>query len=147
MSSKVMSAKAVSNRDSISRNRYLLDTHTFIWLAVDDPRLSDPARACAAESENQLLLSVASVWEMAIKKSLGRLELAVSLPEFLKDQLAALVTQLLDIRSEHALLVEGLPFHHRDPFDRLLVAQAIRENLIVIGADRSFDKYAVRRLW
>jgi PIN domain nuclease of toxin-antitoxin system len=147
MSSEALSGKTLSNRASISRNRYLLDTHTFIWLAVGDSRLSDEARACVAEPENQLLLSVASIWEMAIKKSQGRLELTVSLSDFVKDQLAALVTQLLDIRSEHALLVEGLPFHHRDPFDRLLVAQAIRENLIVVGADRSFDKYGVRRLW
>ena len=127
--------------------QYLLDTHTFIWLASDDPHLSKTAKACIAESGNQLFLSVASVWEMAIKKSLGRLELSISLRDFLDDQLVALATQLLEIRSEHALLVEGLPFHHRDPFDRLLVAQAIKENLTVLGADTSFDKYGVRRLW
>lgn len=129
------------------RSRYLLDTHCFIWLAVDDPRLTDAARSCVAESENQLFLSVASVWEMAIKKSLGRLELKISLRDFVEHQLGALATQLLEIRSEHALLVEGLPFHHRDPFDRLLVAHAIRENLTVLGADSSFDKYGVRRVW
>ena len=127
--------------------QYLLDTHTFIWLASDDPRLSKTAKTCVADSENRFFLSVASVWEMAIKKSLGRLELAISLRDFLDDQLGALATQLLEIRSEHALLVEGLPFHHRDPFDRLLVAQAIKENLTVLGADSSFDKYGVRRLW
>ena len=128
-------------------SQYLLDTHTFIWLASDDPRLSKTAKTCIAESGNQFFFSVASVWEMAIKKSLGRLELTISLRDFLDDQLVALATQLLEIRSEHVLLVEGLPFHHRDPFDRLLVAQAIKENLTVLGADASFDKYGVRRLW
>ena len=126
---------------------YLLDTHTFLWLATEDERLSPTARELVLDPRNDLFLSVASVWEMAIKKSLGRMELAIPLSRLVEEQLKHLRTSLLEIRCEHALLVETLPFHHRDPFDRLLVAQAIEESLPLLSADRQLDAYPVDRVW
>ncbi len=126
---------------------YLLDTHTFLWLATEDEGLSPTARELALDPRNDLFLSVASVWEMAIKKSLGRMELTVPLSRLLAEQLRQLRTTLLEIRCEHALLVETLPFHHRDPFDRLLVAQAIEESLPLLSADTQLDAYPVDRVW
>ncbi len=126
---------------------FLLDTHTFLWLATDDKRLSRTARELVLDPASKLFLSVGSVWEMAIKKSLGRIELAIPLSRLVEEQLKHLRTNLLEIRCEHALLVETLPFHHRDPFDRLLIAQAIEENLPLLSADRKLDPYPVDRVW
>ena len=125
----------------------LLDTHTFLWLATDDGRLSQTARELVIDPATQLFLSVGSIWEMAIKKGLGRIELAIPLSRLVEEQLKDLRTNLLEIRCEHALLVETLPFHHRDPFDRLLVAQAIEEKLSLLSADEQLDAYPVYRVW
>jgi len=125
----------------------LLDTHTLIWLATDDARISEKARRLVGDLKNDLYLSVASVWELAIKKSLGKIDLQMPLAAFVQSQTEALNLRRLDIHSEHALLVEGLPFHHRDPFDRMLVAQALHEGLSILGADSVFDSYSVKRLW
>lgn len=125
----------------------LLDTHTFLWLATDDGRLSQTARELVIDPATQLFLSVGSIWEMAIKKGLGRIELAIPLSRLVEEQLKDLRTNLLAIRCEHALLVETLPFHHRDPFDRLLVAQAIEEKLSLLSADEQLDAYPVDRVW
>ena len=126
---------------------YLLDTHTFLWLATEDERLSPTARELVLDPRNDLFLSVGSIWEMAIKKSLGRMELTGPLSRLVAEQLKQLRTSLLEIRREHALLVETLPFHHRDPFDRLLVAQAIEESLPLLSADEQLDAYPVDRVW
>ena len=128
-------------------NAYLLDTHTFLWLATEDERLSPTARELVLDPATDLFLSVGSVWEMAVKKSLGRMELTVPLSRLVAEQLKQLRTSLLEIRREHALLVETLPFHHRDPFDRLLVAQAIEERLPLLSADSQLDAYPVERVW
>ena len=125
----------------------LLDTHTFLWLATDDGRLGDAAHEIVRDPATDLFLSVASVWELAIKKSLGRMDLTIPLSQFIEDQLKHLRTSLLDVRCDHALQVETLPFHHRDPFDRLLIAQAIVENLPLLSADRQLDPYPVNRIW
>ena len=125
----------------------LLDTHTLIWLATDDARISERARTLVGDLKYDLYLSVASVWELAIKKSLGKIDLQMPLAAFVKSQAGALNLRRLDIHSEHALLLEGLPFHHRDPFDRMLVAQALHEGLSILGADSVFDSYSVKRLW
>ena len=126
---------------------YLLDTHTFLWLATDDQRLSQTARQRVLDPTTELFLSVGSVWELAIKKSLGRVELTVPLSWLVDEQLKHLRANLLNIRREHALLVESLPFHHRDPFDRLLIAQAIAEDLSLLSADHQLDPYTVTRVW
>ncbi len=125
----------------------LLDTHTLIWLATDDARISEQARTLVADLKNDLYLSVASVWELAIKKSLGKIDVQMPLAAFVEGQTGALNLRRVDILSQHALLVEGLPFHHRDPFDRMLVAQALHEGLRILGADPGFESYSFKRLW
>jgi len=132
---------------SIGDGRYLLDTHAFLWMAGAPEKLGAAARECIEATASELFLSVASVWEMAIKKSLGRLDLPSELPDFLAEQLAATRTSLLEVRSEHALRVETLPWHHRDPFDRLLVAQASFEKLTLLSQDEALDDYESRRVW
>lgn len=132
---------------SDASERFLLDTHTFLWMASEPKRLGPAARRKIESSAAELLLSVASVWEMAIKSSLGKLSLDEPLGDFLQEQLAALRVRILDIRSEHALRVESLPWHHRDPFDRLLVAQAMFEATPVLSRDSTLDAYDVERLW
>jgi PIN domain nuclease of toxin-antitoxin system len=127
--------------------RYLLDTHTFLWLASDDPRLSSRAREVFLNEESEILLSIASVWELAIKASLGRLAFMLPLPQFIEQQIDAMGLQLLPIALQHVLAVETLPFHHRDPFDRLLIAQSTCERAVVLGTDEAFDAYGVERVW
>jgi PIN domain nuclease of toxin-antitoxin system len=132
---------------STAEERYLLDTHTFVWMASAPEWLGTEARERIESPANELFLSVASVWEIAIKSSLGKLELPAALPAFLEEQLASTRTTILDVRSEHAVRVEDLPWHHRDPFDRLLVAQARFESLPLLSRDSAFDAYAVERIW
>jgi PIN domain nuclease of toxin-antitoxin system len=127
--------------------RLLLDTHTFLWWVADDARLSARGRASIADRQNRCLVSVASCWEMAIKVSLGKLGLTVSVDRFIPEQLAANAFELLPLELGHAARVSVLPFHHRDPFDRLLVAQALIEGLAIVSADRIFRRYGVKRLW
>ena len=88
-----------------------------------------------------------SIWEIAIKASLGKLEISGTVGAFVEEQLEATRTRMLEVRAEHAVRVEGLPWHHRDPFDRLLVAQAGFEKLPILGKDATFDDYAVERVW
>lgn len=128
-------------------DRFLLDTHTFLWMAGDPGRLGPRAREVIESGSARLWLSTASIWEMAIKSSLGKLELSSALSDFLGEQLEATRTSLLDIRAEHAVRVEKLPWHHRDPFDRLLIAQALFEKVPILGRDSEFDAYLVQRLW
>lgn len=132
---------------STDEERYLLDTHTFLWMASAPERLGEAARARIEAAPTDLILSVASVWEMAIKSSLNKLDLPASLPAFLEEQLASTRTRLLDVRAEHAVRVEDLPWHHRDPIDRLLVAQARFESLPLLSRDSAFDAYAIERIW
>lgn len=127
--------------------RLLLDTQAFLWLADDDARLPAGLRERLAEPEIDLLLSVAAIWEMAIKRSLGKLATSLPLGELVATQCEAMVVSILDVRREHALAVESLPFHHRDPFDRLLVAQALSEDLAIVSGDAAFDRYPVERVW
>ncbi len=128
-------------------DRHLLDTHTFLWMASAPDRLGDEAREVVDRPASQLFLSVASVWEMAIKSSLGKLELPSPLGVFLEEQLQAIRALVLDVRAQHALAVEDLPWHHRDPFDRLLAAQARFEGLKILSRDSAFDAYGVARTW
>lgn len=127
--------------------KLLLDTQVFLWMLSDAPELSSKARRLAVDSENVLYLSLASVWEMAIKLSLGKLKLAEPIQSFITEELLENDIQLLEIGFRHAARVADLPFHHRDPFDRLLISQAQVENLSILSADRVFDRYEVRRLW
>ena len=127
--------------------RLLLDTHAFLWFIAGDQRLSAKARSLIEDYDNSILLSIASVWELAIKASLGRLELAEPIGTLVPAQLSANFVELLQISLPHALRVTGLPFHHRDPFDRLLVAQALEDQLPIVSIDQTFDSYGVERIW
>lgn len=127
--------------------RLLLDTHAFLWWVGDAPELSAKARAAIGKADNPCFVSLASCWEMAIKASLGKLTLAQPVERFVPEQIAANGFQLLAIDFRHVGRVESLPFHHRDPFDRLLVAQAISEKLTLVSADASLSAYGVKRLW
>jgi PIN domain nuclease of toxin-antitoxin system len=126
--------------------KLLLDTHTFLWFIEDSPKLSTEAKGLL-ESEADLLLSVASVWEMAIKISIGKLSLPSPFDEFVSEQLSKNTIELFPIGLAHLGLVSTLPFHHRDPFDRLLIAQAITEQYPIVSIDDKFDAYPVKRLW
>ena len=127
--------------------RFLLDTHTFLWFAGGNPRLDDYARQLIENPEIGRLLSIASLWEMAIKVSLGRLYLGLPFEDLIPEQMRLNGIQLLGIELEHVTPVTTLPFHHRDPFDRLLVAQAMVEQMPIVSADPAFDAYPIERLW
>ncbi|MDZ7656963.1 MAG: type II toxin-antitoxin system VapC family toxin [Sulfurimicrobium sp.] len=127
--------------------RLLLDTHVFLWWVNDAPELSAKARAAIRKGQNECFLSVASAWEMAVKVSTGKLALSQSVERFIPEQLAANGFRLLEIDFRHAARVESLPFHHRDPFDRLLVAQAMSEKMTVISADAALSEYGIKRIW
>ena len=127
--------------------RLLLDTHAFLWFVAGDARLSPGARRRIADSRHDKHLSVASLWEIAIKKSIGKLELEVSLDELVDDGAVDNGILLLDIERKHALGVAELAFHHRDPFDRLLVSQAMSEQMAIVSRDTTFDAYPVKRVW
>lgn len=124
----------------------LLDTHALIWFFNGDKQLSSVARA-AIEKENVInYVSIVSIWEIAIKISLGKLELKAPFTE-INNQLTSNNFIILPIQVEHALLVSNLPFYHRDPFDRLLIAQALQNDLTIISRDERFAAYSVSLTW
>ena len=125
----------------------LLDTHTFIWFVEGDTRLSETAQALIAEPSNEISVSIASLWEMAIKVSIGKLNFSQPFDVLIPSQLATNDMTILDISLNHLFVVTQLPFHHRDPFDRLLIAQSLVDNLPLIGIDGMFDSYGVNRMW
>jgi PIN domain nuclease of toxin-antitoxin system len=127
--------------------KLLLDTHSFLWFIGGSDRLSSTARSLIEDSDNQPLLSMASLWEMAIKVSIGRLKLSLPFEELIPEQMDLNGIDVLDIRTEHVARVVHLPFHHRDPFDRLLIAQAKVESVPIVGADEAFDAYTITRMW
>lgn len=125
----------------------LLDTHGFLWFCQGDPLLSVSAKALIENPANRKLVSVASCWEIAIKAGLGKLTLGEPSRTYLPNALARTGFDLLGISLAHATEVEGLPLHHRDPFDRLLIAQALIEVVPIVSGDGAFDAYGVQRLW
>ena len=127
--------------------RVLLDTHAFLWWVQDAGVLSKRARAVIAEPENECFLSLASCWEIAIKLSLGNLKLSAPIERFIPEQLMINGFRQLDIGFRHIARVASLAFHHRDPFDRLLAAQALEDGLTVVSADTVFRRYGVKRVW
>lgn len=127
--------------------RLLLDTHSFLWFVTADPKLSASAQRLIATGTNEPPLSVACVWEIAIKMSIGRLPRPAPLHTFIPQQLRVNRIEVLPIELRHTFEVARLPLHHRDPFDRLLVAQALVENLPIISVDTVFDSYPIQRLW
>lgn len=127
--------------------RLLLDTHSFLWFIAGSDKISVAARDLIEDSANEPSLSMASLWEMAIKVSIGKLKLAQPFEKLIPEQMKLNGIGMLNIRVEHVSQVVQLPFHHRDPFDRLLIAQAQVEGMPIVGADEAFDAYTVTRMW
>jgi PIN domain nuclease of toxin-antitoxin system len=127
--------------------RALLDTHTFLWWNMDDPQLSAAARAFIADGGNELFLSAASAWEIAIKTARGKLSLPEPPEKYVASRLALHCFQPMPVQLSHALRVYDLPELHRDPFDRLLIVQSQMEGMPILTADENIRRYAVEVLW
>ena len=127
--------------------KILWDTHTFLWFVNGSPLLSSFARNLIESPTSVNLLSMASVWEMAIKHSTGKLSFSQPFEVFVPQQIALNGIEVLGIKQEHVNVIATLPLHHKDPFDRLLVAQCIVEQIALISVDAAFDAYPVQRRW
>lgn len=125
----------------------LLDTHVFLWAINEPNRLSPAAKTIIADADNTLFFSAASAWEIAIKTQLGKLKLPEQAETYILRHMSTASIDPLPIELSHALRVASLPLHHRDPFDRLLVAQAQQEKLSIITADPLIGQYAVKVIW
>ncbi len=127
--------------------KILLDTHDVLWFLLDDPRLSVVALGLITNPANQKLISPASYWEIAIKIRLGKYTLPVDFEPFMTDQIARNHFTIVPITVANTAVLTTLALHHRDPFDRLIVAQAMVEGVPLVSADSAFDAYRVTRLW
>jgi PIN domain nuclease of toxin-antitoxin system len=125
----------------------LLDTNCFLWFITDNEKMSDHARIFLADLDNELNLSIASLWEMAIKISIGKLVLMQPFEQLIPDQMQKNGIHLLPIQTRHLSTLLSLPFHHRDPFDRLIMSQAITEEIPLISSDTILKKYDVKLIW
>jgi PIN domain nuclease of toxin-antitoxin system len=127
--------------------KFIADTQAFLWFVTDSPRLSRRAKELLEAADSERLFSIASVWEIAIKTSIGKLSLAKPFAEFIPEQLQRNGFEILGLTVEHTAKVAVLPLHHRDPFDRMLVAQGLAESLPLLSCDDRLDAYGVQRLW
>ena len=127
--------------------KLLLDTHALLWFFSGNTKISETAKVLIENPQNHKFISIASIWEMAIKQSQGKLDLEVTAAQYIKEKLAMDDFSLLPIKIEHLELVSSLPFHHRDPFDRLLISQSITEQIPILSSDKAFDQYPVKRIW
>jgi PIN domain nuclease of toxin-antitoxin system len=127
--------------------KVLVDTHTFIWALLHDHRLTVKAKQVLRSDEYELVFSLVSLWEIAIKIKTGKLNTIGSSVGYIRDEMDAYGMELLPIRYEHVLQLEVLPAHHGDPFDRLLIAQAIAESLPILTDDAKFRSYPVKLIW
>jgi PIN domain nuclease of toxin-antitoxin system len=127
--------------------RVLLDTHAFLWAISDPGLLSSAALTAIRNGGNDVLVSIVTPWEIAIKVSIGKLTLSEKFDVLLPREIAANNFRLLGVELAHTAAVIALPYHHRDPFDRLLIAQALVEAIPIISADGLFDAYGVSRIW
>lgn len=127
--------------------RFILDTHTFLWYIRNDPKLSVRAAALLEDADSDVVLSVASLLEIAIKVSTGKLRIGTPMTRFVAEKVDALSIERLPIKPTHLDILMTLPFHHRDPFDRLIAAQCLAEGVPVLSRDDAFDDYGVARLW
>jgi PIN domain nuclease of toxin-antitoxin system len=125
----------------------LLDTHTVLWFWWDDPQLSGTAKALICDPANRKLVSLATPWEVAIKVSRKKLTIGGMFSGFFDQHMVRTYFEWLPIATKHLDFVADLPFHHNDPFDRLIIAQARSEGLPVVSADPQFDPYGVQRYW
>ena len=129
--------------------RLLLDTHTLIWFFAGNSQLSATARILIEDEDNNKLVSIASIWEMAIKESKGHLNLSLPLHEYIAQKLSLEDFNLLNINLDHLSQIVTMPFYHKDPFDRLLIAQAIMEGIPILSKDSAFDAYSknLKLIW
>jgi PIN domain nuclease of toxin-antitoxin system len=127
--------------------RLILDTHVFLWWIIDSPQLSSRVRDVMRNQANELFLSVASAWEIAIKVNLGRLRLPDRPDRFIPGQLMKNAIEPLPVEMSHALHVSRLPAIHRDPFDRIIIAQSILEKMAVVTRDADIAKYKIKTFW
>ena len=125
---------------------YLLDTHTFMWFINGEEELSAHARKTIEHKNSNNFISIASLWEIAIKLSIGKLKLKTPFIE-IPEQISNNGFQILPLRFEDTLKLSTLPFHHRDPFDRLLIAQSIANQLTIISKDKQFSDYGIDIIW
>ncbi len=128
----------------------LLDTHTFLWLAAGDSQLSQQSIILLQDKSNELKLSMVSVWEMSIKSGLGKLKFSSTLQQFIETTIDFYGILVLPLSMSDCLIYERLGFpdkEHRDPFDRMIISQAINHDLHILGIDQSFDSYPIRRIW
>lgn len=127
--------------------RILLDTHTFLWFIAGSEQISQVARNLIEDPNNEAFLSIASLWEIAIKVGLGKLTLGARFEQLIPQQLQDNDIKILAIELPHLNRLMTLPMHHRDPFDRLIIAQTAEEGLALVGTDTIFDRYQIIRLW
>jgi len=127
--------------------KLLLDTHAFLWILGDDARLSQAARNAFSSPQNEVLLSVASIWEIVVKAASGKLAFPQPAAPYLREQIRQTRLEVLPIVLSHVLRLESLPMRHRDPFDRILVAQALEERIPLVSRDRTLRTYGVEILW
>jgi PIN domain nuclease of toxin-antitoxin system len=127
--------------------KYLLDTHTFLWWNLDDPQLSERARETIANGENEIFISAASAWEIAIKTAKGRLVLPEEPAQYFANRMSQYHFQALPVHISHAVHVYGLPDYHEDPFDRLLIAQCQLESMPLISKDEDIQQYDLEVIW
>jgi PIN domain nuclease of toxin-antitoxin system len=126
---------------------YLIDTHTLIWFIEGDTKLSSYAKSIIEDIKLVIVISISSFWELAIKISLGKIKLKSPLTGVMS-QTEKLDIKILNIKPEYIYEVEKLPFHHKDPFDRIIISTAIAENIPIISLDDNFDKYSsIKRIW
>lgn len=127
--------------------RALLDTHAFLWYVLDDQAINQAAKSVIDDEKSEIFVSPASFWEIAIKVSIGKYSLTVPFEAFWRRGIEDNDFQILPVEICHAAIVASLPFHDKDPFDRLLAAQAIAHDLNLVSVDAIFDAYGVRRIW
>ncbi|MEH1978773.1 MAG: type II toxin-antitoxin system VapC family toxin [Nostoc sp.] len=127
--------------------RLLLDTHALVWIIFEPEKLSQRATNLFFDRDYEIFLSIVSIWEIQIKVQLGKLHFDLPLSELIESQQQVNDLQLLSITTEHIYALEKLPNHHRDPFDRLLIAQAMTEQMPLLSVDAVFDRYPIERWW
>ena len=125
----------------------LIDSHALIWAVLDDPRLSQRARRVLRDRAGDFYVSIVSFWELSLKIALGKLRTMTSSIAYLRDECQEQGIRIIPLQVEHIIRAESLPLHHRDPFDRMLIAQALQENLTILTGDAEFTKYPVEVLW
>jgi PIN domain nuclease of toxin-antitoxin system len=127
--------------------KLLVDTHVLIWIILNPEKLSERTVNLFLDRRNQIFLSIVSIWEMQIKLQIGKLSFELPLSELIESQQKVNNLQISSITTKHIYSLEGLPNYHRDPFDRLLIAQAIVESMPVLSIDVAFDAYPMQRIW